>query len=275
MVEFGEVISSHTIKKWTLLKNYLEKYTLIMSNKFWNRFFYIDAFAGKGKYDNYDGSPIIALNIKYPFTDYVFIEINLEYIRELKANIEKLSPRKAEICRTYPLNSEKEVDIQISYKNTNVNSYLQEHLSDIVPEGIPCFIFLDPEGIIGLDRKTLEVCSKKHRVELLINFPIYGVIRNVDILLPQNEELITNLYGSEKWKEIRMKIDRREERLAELYIEGLKEFFKYLPYTIITNERNTPIYYLIFATNNYTGFKIMNGAMQFGQRKITSFFKKR
>ena len=63
MATFGEneEISPHTInKKWKFLRKYLEAYTTIMSNKKWDRFFYIDGFAGAGKYGKYDGSPLMA-----------------------------------------------------------------------------------------------------------------------------------------------------------------------------------------------------------------------
>ena len=107
MPDFGKEIKPHTLKKWKLLKNYLEKYTLIMSNKFWQRFFYIDAMAGRGKYGQYNGSPLIALTIQFPFTDYIFIENDSSSIIELQENISKLPKRKAIVCRTFPLNSEK------------------------------------------------------------------------------------------------------------------------------------------------------------------------
>ncbi|OGI12297.1 hypothetical protein A3K64_03165 [Candidatus Micrarchaeota archaeon RBG_16_36_9] len=271
MTEFGENedIRPHTIKKWRFLRKYLEAYTKIVSNKSWDSFFYIDGFAGKGKYGEYEGSPLIALKLDYLFTNYIFIEEKKENIKKLESIIRQLSINKAKIFRNDKNNPSRDVDVKISFKRTDVNSYLQENLCKDVPDGKICFIFLDPTGT-ELSMKALEACAKRTRVELLINFPVSGVIRNMET--PQSEKTITALFGSDEWKHVRSD-SKKGENLAEIYVQSIRKFFRNIKYEVIKNEKNSPVYYLIFATNSDVGFKIMNNVMQDGQKSLFKWMK--
>lgn len=250
-----------TIQKWGYLKKYLHAYTTIVSCYF-PKFIYIDLCAGKGIYDGNQGSPLIALNLEYPFTDYIFVEKDEENIAELKKNVSNVTPKKAVIYRNDD-KKQKDTQIKISFKKMEAIYFVNQELEKI--PSYPCFIFIDPDGIEEVDMDSIVKCGKKDRSELFINFSVSGVIRNIG-----NERChptITKFYGNEKWKNVKGVINK-EERYAELYVESLKNFFNHQTYIKIKNENNVPLYYLIYTTNNDSGFKIMKDVLKQKDKQI-------
>lgn len=69
--------------KLEIIKKYAGAYTSIMSKQDWCRgYVYIDAFAGAGKHisrktgEMVSGSPLNALEVIPPFTEYFFIDLD-------------------------------------------------------------------------------------------------------------------------------------------------------------------------------------------------------
>lgn len=240
-------------EKWKYLKDYLNAYTKVISNNF-SKFTYIDAFAGKGDYGGKKGSPLIALDLEYLFTDYIFIEINNKNIEKLKHSTEKFFAKEAEISRKYQKG--KKVKISMEFFHGEAKDFINQILDDLPQK--PCFIFLDPDGL-ELDMDTVIKCSKKEKVELLINFSVMGVVRNIS--KTECQKSLTKVYGSEEWKDVAVKAVDRGELYAQLYLKSLEKYFKYSIHKIIKNNNNSPLYYLIFVTNNEVGHKIMKSVM--------------
>jgi hypothetical protein len=108
---------------------------------------------------------------------------------------------------------------------------------------------------------AVEKCSKKDGVELLINCSISGIIRNVD-----NERAnitIEEFLGDSC-------ISSKPSDIMHQYRKKLKKHFKRVIEKPIKTSRKTVVYYLLFDTNNPTGFKIMPHVMKAGgeQKKI-------
>lgn len=254
-------VSKHTInKKYLLLKKYLNAYTKVVSNNFPN-FYYIDGFSATGIVldrntgENIKGSPIIALELEYPFTDYIFVEIRSKRKKILEHNIKKYSETVAKfsIVRR-ERNGSKKVSIEIIEADINkdINSILEK-----VPERFPSLVFLDPEGL-ELDWNTVETCSKRNKVELLINFSILGISRNLDNLKAIN--IIKRFMPC--------KIESKNPlQILDKYRECLKRNFKYVLDKPVYSSKKVILYYLIFATNNHTGSKIMSSVMKRGEQK--------
>jgi three-Cys-motif partner protein len=150
--------------------------------------------------------------------------------------------------------------------NDDANQIVADMLA-LVPVRAPAFAFLDPEGS-ELEWPTVEAIAEHKRgyspnkIEQLILFPTdMGFVR----LAPDHPELVTRIYGHERWKEI---YDRRtaDQITAEqargdyvrLYAEGLTK----LGYATVLDRQikkanGAPMYFLIFATDNAAGEKIM------------------
>lgn len=138
---------------------------------------------------------------------------------------------------------------------------------------LPTFAFLDPEGT-ELDWGAVEAIARhkegrRYKVEQLILFPTdTGFVR---LLGPEPrtdfEAKVTRMFGSTAWRPISEARRRGEieaatarERYIRLYVDGLRR----LGYRFVMERRieaavtRAPRYYLIFATDNDAGQKIMN-----------------
>lgn len=246
------MVDNWTKEKWSFLKKYLNAYSIIISNSFPN-FYYIDTFSNIGNYNGTYGSPLIALDLKFPFTHYIFVEKDTTKFNILTQNIQPFLSKEALILRK---NTQKKVKINIDLKNMDAKDFITNYIK-LIPN-CPSFIFLDPYGQ-ELEMKSVIECSKKKKAELFINFSVMGVLRNVPI--PRCHELLTKYYGDVDWEKIVKVKTNKNDFCAELYINKLKPYFKYVTAHIMRNNNNAPLYYLVHATQNDTGFKIMKDVM--------------
>jgi three-Cys-motif partner protein len=87
-----EAIGLWTEIKLQIIREYAAAYTTILKEQSWCRgYAYIDAFAGGGEFVSkadrerlIPGSPLNALNVPNKFTEYHFIDIDVEKIERLK-----------------------------------------------------------------------------------------------------------------------------------------------------------------------------------------------
>lgn len=137
-----------------------------------------------------------------------------------------------------------------------------------IPRRAPTFSFLDPEGS-ELEWETVEVIAEHkgghspYKIEQLILFPTdMGFVR----LAPDHPELVTRIYGHDGWKDVyeRRSADKIDpEQARSEYVRLYAEGFKRLGYETvldrqITKSNGSPMYFLIFATDNEAGEKIMD-----------------
>jgi len=90
--------------KLEIIKKYASAFTMIMKNQPWSRgYVYIDAFAGAGVNisrrtgEFIPGSPLNALEIENPFTEYHFIDVD-----RVKAEALEILTREKSGIRVYP-----------------------------------------------------------------------------------------------------------------------------------------------------------------------------
>lgn len=231
-------IKSHTKGKLVYLGKYLPALTKILRSKVPNRpRYYIDFFSGPGKcVDSYgkicDGSPLIAIKTKPPFTHYVFVDTNEKYCDSLRKRLEG-----------YP---------NVSVKQGDCNDVVSDVLL-MMNTYDPCFVFLDPFGL-ELEWKTVEKLSKKDRIDLLINFPVGAVCRSMN--RSGATHTVTNCLGTAKWKKFRESGRSLRIRLRDLYMEKMQQFFEHTSPKLVYNQNNVPLYYLIYACHFHVGKKI-------------------
>ncbi|MBM3211390.1 three-Cys-motif partner protein TcmP [Candidatus Poribacteria bacterium] len=258
------------IGKWSenkleLLRKYLNAYTTIMKDQEWckNGYYYIDAFAGTGKpkakdEDRYiDGSPIVALKLKYPFSGYIFIERTDWRIKRLK-----------ELMKQYP-----DIDIQIKHGDCNtiiINEITTKIRYENFNRGI---IFLDPFGM-NVEWYTIEKIANTRALEIFLNFPVMAinrtVLRNNPYKLSKKQiERMNRFWGSIDWKtdiyqEIPNllgihieKIIQSANDLGLMFKKRLEQLFPDVTFPIVMkNSKESPLYCLIFAGHNPRGKEI-------------------
>lgn len=150
----------------------------------------------------------------------------------------------------------------------------------LAPKTAPTFAFLDPEGS-ELLWSTVEAVAdhKRHnsqyKVEQLILLPTdMGFVRMLPIdsePTPVNAARLTAMYGHDRWYQIYERRKRGElspngarTAYVELYCQGLRDLgYKHVQEREINKLKSdgtfgSPMYFLIHATDNDTGEKIMS-----------------
>lgn len=215
----------------------------------------LDLFAGTGlnwsitRDEAIDGSALIALKAEAPkATKIVMAEKHPKAFEALTARTTTYGARVVRI-------------------GDDANAAIGEMLS-IVPARAPAFAFLDPEGS-ELEWETVKAIADHKRghspnkIEQLILFPTdLGFVR----LAPDRPELVTRIYGHDRWREIferrvadEISADEARGEYVRLYGEGLRELgYKTVLDRQITKANGAPMYFLVFATDNDTGERIMD-----------------
>jgi len=240
-----------TVSKHNIFENYLEPWARIISNQRWCKdAYYIDAFAGTGKYikTGEAGSPVIAANI--------LLKCQKPTCKFHCICIEK-DPRRFKILQD---------SLKQFRGKLNIERYNGEflHFIDRILKTIgksPAFFFIDPEGFAGMDFDKIEAILNLPHTELLINFQYNAIQRWLKA--PRVETTIRKLFGTPEYKKAKREID-----LIELYKRQIRQTGAFVWY--FRNkfpEIDRTFYYLVYATKKVVGFKIMKAVMLSEQSK--------
>lgn len=233
----------------------------------WARRVYLDLFAGPGlcitrsqPKEVVDGSPIVALKLKDPFTHYIFVDSDSSHIRALQERTKGLAPTSTK---------------HIIYGDCNSDSIINEVLERI-PDRSLGLTFVDPFAL-NIDFRTLQVLVTARRMDILLVFQIAGMKR----ALQSRTERLNRFFGDQgQWYEVyrssppsrltRSLLDYYKTRLSTLeFIED------YSPSEVaITNRRSLPLYYLVLASKHPRGKDFWQKSIQqsaSGLRRLPGF----
>ena len=256
--------------KLDIIKEYANAFTRIMKKQDWCKgYVYIDAFAGAGVHisrrtgEFIPGSPLNALEIEKPFTEYHFIDID-------KIKAEALE--------------------NLTRERPNISIYPEDCNESLVRKIFPSLQYkskkralciLDPYGL-HLYWETILEAAKLRTTEIFLNFPIMDMNRNVlhkDLLSADPEQIkrMNRFCGSEEWQGILYKEDMQMGLFGDTYrtkivdsniklgdwfrVERLKKAagFKFVPEPVLMrNSKGGPLFFLFFASHNETGKKIVS-----------------
>ena len=248
--------------KLDYLARYISAFETSMREKPWRARHYVDLLAGPGKCRVIGtkqillGSPLIALTTEYPFTRYFFVDHD-------HANIESLRQR----CSESPLTE------SISIKEGDCNLLVDDIVREIkeidhyIP-GIWSSInlgFLDSQGL-ELKWTTVAKLAKVSRMDMVINFPIYGLRLNMHSSLKQKHSCVDDFFGGPEWRQIyrdavgrgklaRALLDFYKDKLGKLGYQDVRDSEEVLIRNI---QRRGPLYYLIFVSKSDLGNKFWN-----------------
>lgn len=238
--------------KFYYIKNYIDIFATGMKDK-WDNRNYLDLFSGPGICFDRDeemeieGSPLIALKTKFPFTNYYFVDMD-------KKSVDLLRNRTQCYSNVHILcgDCNKEVDaLQKEISNRSIN-----------------LAFVDPTGL-DITFSTIQKLSTfgyNGKTDLVINFPMgTAVKRNIKSFTNQEESRLDEFMGTREWRNIYRKIINREDgsNIASAFIKLYKKQLGSLGYKFpqefdlgartIKNNLNVPLYYLIFASKHVKG----------------------
>lgn len=239
--------------KYFYIGRYLDLFSTAMKN-IWN-LYYIDLFAGCGKCrvrdsgEEIDGSALMSLNIRFPFTKYLFVDSNPEALDSLEKRIK----------------SSGSLD-RVKLLHGDCNERVEEIIKEIPQKGSLCLAFIDPTGL-QIKFATIKQLTEERRIDLIITFPEgMAIKRNLEIFLNQGHSLLDDFMGDTSWREqyrkelVALHSFDRKRKFVELYREKL-ESIGYLEIKsanevlIRSSARKLPLYYLLFASKHQLGHK--------------------
>jgi three-Cys-motif partner protein len=205
--------------KIRLISGYAGAYSRIIA-KYRFKSIYIDGFAGPGLHISkksgtfISGTPLKILEIMPRFSEYHFVDMNPEKLREL--------------CKQ--VGDRPDVHVHAG----DCNEIL---LRDILPgmryntfrKGL---LFLDPYGM-HLDWQVLETAGKLRTIDLVLNFPIADMNRNALWRDPTKvkaaaSKRMTRFWGDESWREAAYAVERGlfDDALVKLDNDAVVEAFR-------------------------------------------------
>jgi three-Cys-motif partner protein len=259
--------------KLEIVKDYANAYSQIMNaTPVIKNHIYIDAFAGSGKHlskrtgEFVPGSPLNALLVTPPFSEFHFIDLDGGKAQELRRIA---GGRKDVIIHEGDCNEVllKEVFTRCQYK-----SYHR------------ALCLLDPYAI-NVNWEVLQTAGQMESIEIFYNFMIMDANMNVfwrnpDKVHSSQKARMDQAWGDRSWSnaayrktpglfgEMEEKADN--EAVVEAFRRRLKEVagFKYVPAPLpMRNAKGAVIYYLFFASPNKTGGEIVKQIFEKYSRK--------
>ncbi|MGO9109304.1 MAG: three-Cys-motif partner protein TcmP [Thermoguttaceae bacterium] len=252
--------------KLDIVRKYAQAYSMVLSKETRiRRHIYIDAFAGAGVHiskqtgEFVPGSPLNAMNVQPPFSEYHFIDLDggrAENLRQLAGD-----------------------DASVHVYNEDCNQVL---LSEVFTRARyrdfhRGLCLLDPYAL-NLDWEVIQAAGQMQSIEIFLNFMVMDVNMNVlwkkpDNVLPAQLARMDAFWGDRSWRstlyqkpqgllpgfDLEEKVSN--EAVAAAYQERLKQVagFAYVPDPMpMRNTRGAVVYYLFFASPNKTGAKIVS-----------------
>lgn len=251
--------------KLDIVREYAQAYSTVMARQTAiQKHLYIDAFAGAGVHiskqtgEYIPGSPLNALNIVPPFSEYHFIDLDgdkAEHLRQLAGD-----------------------DPRVSVYQEDCNAVL---LNRVFPRALyrdysRALCLLDPYAL-NLDWKVVETAGQSKSIEIFLNFMVMDMNMNVlwknpDKVDPSQIARMDAFWGDNTWRtnlyrkapslftDLDLEDKASNDEVAEAYRRRLQQVagFAYVPAPIpMRNTRGAVVYYLFFASSNGTGAKIV------------------
>lgn len=249
--------------KLEIVKKYASAYSKVMRNqKVIRSYYYIDAFAGAGVHlsktsrEYVLGSPANALLVEPAFNGYYFIDLDGDKAALLR-----------EISKDHP---------NVKVYEGDCNKILSEQLFPSLKyqDYKRALCLLDPYGL-HIQWEVVKLAGQSQAIEIFLNFPIMDMNRNIlrsnpDKVKPEQIERMNAFWGDESWRKAayasppRLFEDHEEKTTNEAVVKAFRDRlisvagFKYVPEALpMRNSKGAVVYYLLFASPNETGGKIV------------------
>lgn len=241
-------------RKLDYVARYIDIFTTSMHQKSAPRTF-IDLEAGPGKNRVRGsgqvllGSPLLALNSRYPFTNHYFVDQD-------PANTEALGTR----CSVSPRAAS--VTIATADCNKVVESIVQR-IRASSPWSLN-LAFLDPEGL-ELQWATVAQLVSLPVMDLIINYPEGAIKRNmIQAAASAEDTSIDAFFGDRRWRTVVTNCvgkPRCQRQLMDLYKQNLRDRgYKSVvgdneiqAEPLMRNTKQAPLYRLLFASKHTLG----------------------
>ena len=241
--------------KLDIVRKYAAAYSKILAAQTSPRLHhvYVDAFAGAGRHvsrqtgEFVPGSPLNALLVEPPFSEYYLIDIEARKVAALES---------------------------IAGKRPNVHVFHGDCNEILLKDVFPNIRFedykrglclLDPYGL-HLDWAVIQEAGRMRSLEVFLNFPVADINRNVllrapDAVSPTQVQRMSRYWGDESWRQVAYesvptlfgedKLKVANEVVAQAFRERLRTLagFQHVPDPMpMRNSKGAVVYYLFFAS---------------------------
>lgn len=266
--------------KLAILVDYSQEYTRIVGSAQGPgrnlRPVYIDAFSGagvhiaKGTRNLVPGSPLNALHTDPPFEELHLIDLDSTRADYLEQTVEELG--ESGRVHVYRGDCNQVLPSQV-FPQVQHEDYRRG------------LLLLDPYGL-NLHWETVLAAAATRTIDVFINFPMMGMNRNAfwrdyEAREPKDLERMDRFWGDGSWRKAvyqrpsQMQLDfvqgpelekrRGNLAIAQAYQKRLQEVagFEYVPNPMVmTNSRNSALYYLFFASHREVAKRIAEGVFR-------------
>lgn len=265
-------VGSWSEDKYKLVKYYADIFSTSMKNR-WPNQVYLDLFAGAGEAQLRDSGKIIptsallSLDIKTPFTKYIFCDIDEKNIEALK-------------CRVHERYPDIEHTVALIYGDTNQN--VQRILDSLPPysKDCPClgFCLVDIFKAENLKFKTIEKLASRF-FDFLVLIPTgMDIRRNIEPYL--NNTVIDEFLDCTLWRDRWVDAEKSGEK-PDLFIAkcfgrkmqdlGYQEMDLDKDSFRVKNSKNRILYHLFFYSRHKIGKDFFAEAKQKTTDQINLF----
>jgi len=248
--------------KLDMVRKYAAAYSRILSRQTGIRaHLYIDGFAGPGVHissrtgDFVQGSPLNALKVEPPFSEYHFIDLDggkAAHLRELVGERSDVHVYEGD-CN--------EVLLKHVFPRARYNEYRR------------ALCLLDPYKI-NLHWEVIRQAGSSGSIEIFLNFMVMDMNRNVlwrnpDGVSAVQQQRMNRFWGDDSWRQAAydtkqnlfgLEEKNANDQVAEAFRQRLERAagFGFVPAPMpMRNSTGAVIYYLFFASPNRTGAKIV------------------
>ena len=262
--------------KLDIIKEYAKAYsTILNAQDMIQQHLYIDGFAGAGVHiskrtkEFIPGSPLNALNVEPPFTEFHFIDLDGDKADALRR-----------LCANYS---------NVFVYKGNCNDLLLEKIFPLAKRSDykRALCLLDPYGV-HLNWEVVQTAGKMKSIEIFLNFQVMDM--NMNVLWKNPEKVdksqiarMNAFWGDDSWRNIAYTktkglfgdIEEKAgiEPVVKDYQDRLQEIagFAFVPDPVpMRNSTGAIVYYLFFASPNRTGDKIVKDIFdKYKDRSVT------
>jgi three-Cys-motif partner protein len=268
----------HAEQKYTILGKYLAACGTFARR--YRNFAYIDTHGGSGLVKMEEEAPLLSISTRHIEGSPLIAARAIQAWaggREFPCHIIEIHPGRYEtLCQSmaaFPW---------VHAHRGDCNVLLPQILEDI-PTWAFVLCFVDPDGLVYEDPgsyrrvsqftwSTMQRIASRSKVEVLLNFPLEAILRTSGYCEKQSDRRVsetmasnlTTYFGCEDWRGLSGK-----RQFLGLYLGRLRALgFQFAGAYYIRGSRRAPLYYLVFATRNQTGAKIMRDVMRAEWRTI-------
>ena len=249
------VVGDWAEEKYRLVACYAEIFATSMK-QIWEERVYIDLFAGAGRARIRGTRRIIAavplrvLGLRWPFTRYIFSELDAAKITALKARLGHNTPSSA-------------INFLPGDSNSNAS-----RIASLVPtptkaRRVLSLCFADPYRLADLSFDTIRLIARNRLVDFLVLVPSgMDATRNRKLYLATNSHILDRFLGRPDWRDEWPSAEKAGQRFADFVVDQFGHSMRQIGYRyeglqnahlVTSTARRLPIYHLLMLSKHPLG----------------------